>query len=82
MRKSWIQRFQTVFPSGLRHKRNHRHGDPYEAVLEDSKPNNLAHADVSASNIFTCRPEEPLTLNQVNPLLGVLHIPRLPPQHR
>lgn len=53
--KSWIQRLKTIVPSRLCHNRDHGHGDPHETVLEDSKPNNLAEADTSVSNILPCK---------------------------
>lgn len=84
MRESRIQALLAISTIGFRDDRNDGHGDSRETILKNADPNDLE--TVSASDPRESRQSRPscivsLTLNQVNPLRGVLQQPLSPPQH-
>lgn len=77
MRKGRIKRALAVQAEMLGHDRNDSHEHPQKTVLEDADPNDL-HQN---QPLFIGTQSTNLTLNQVNPLRGILQIPCSPPQH-
>lgn len=79
VRKGRIQRLQAIVAHGLCDDGYQSHEDPDETVLEYSQPDNLRpHVSSYFTRLLTFGT---FTLNHVSPLLGVLKIPRSPPQH-
>lgn len=77
MCERWTNGFLTIPAKNLGNERYHGHEHSHEAVLKDSKPDNLDPYKLPS----TVQYHRALTLNHVNPLLGVLNIPLSPPQH-
>lgn len=79
VRKGRIQRFQAIIANRLCDDGYQGHENPDKTVLEYSQPDNLRPHVSSTFAKFS--PLGILTLNHVSPLLGVLNMPRSPPQH-
>lgn len=79
MCKHRVERFLTVSANSLGDKCYESHEDPHEAILENTKPDDLRN-QLAGYSILAC--SFALTLNWVSPLLGVLvQFPQHPLNH-